>query len=307
MDAPAIMSIFSVFIRDALTLFPDIDNFRPAVRRATPSLKELNKQMFTIYLSETEKKSILLNPGETLYIILEKICQTRGIALETIIVLDGNRNPLPSLQIPLSSVEGRCAYLSHSEIKTKPSSELPRINEFIFPLPSSTENIQKSLHVDLHEVKNNYRKSLSKSISSSLIPRALSPRQDSGNMETVSAGNTPREDGATPATGLSSYNFMGRSDKRKSMKYQLTKRASEINTKTLQPSNRTKSDMQVPLVQSNSGNPPHLSQTMRAKSELQFPTLLSSSTQSFDLPTHHETKKARTRSIRKGKENIVQL
>jgi len=149
MDTPAIMSLFSVLIRDALVLFHDSDSLRPNVRKKGKSLNELNKQMFTVHFSENEKKSILLNPGEILCVILEKICSSRGMVLDTLSVQDGNRNPLPSLQITLASVEGRCVHLVHTptpivtEMKTKGSDlSLPRIKvpepkeEFIFPLPS---------------------------------------------------------------------------------------------------------------------------------------------------------------------------
>jgi len=137
MDTPAIMSLFAVLIRDALIFFPDNENLRPASRK---------KQLFTFHF-ENEKKSMLLNLSEPLYGIVEKSCQARGIPVETALVLDGNRNQISSLHIPLSNVEGRCVYLSFpstpTEVKNnKQGPELPRIK-----FPESKTSLYSHYHL----------------------------------------------------------------------------------------------------------------------------------------------------------------
>jgi hypothetical protein len=322
MDTPAIMSLFSIFIRDALVLFHDCDNLRPQyIRKKGKSLIEINKQMFTVHFSENEKKSILINPGEILCYVLEKICNSRSMALETLTVLDGNRNPLPSLQMTLSSVEGRCVYLLTppplppplTEIKTRGSDlSLPKIkfpeipkDEFIFPLPSPlTELGHKSVTTtDIPDVKLQTRKSIGKSISSSLINRGLSPRDYSQPDLPVSAGHTPRfldECPLPPEPMTEVKSGLSKEEKRKSWKNQLGKRTSEIHTKSLNGNVRN----QIPPIHTNPSSKTLPTQNSKPKSELQVPPSLISTNNSVSVD-QKESKRNKARSVKKGKENLI--
>jgi hypothetical protein len=325
MDTPAIMSLFSIFIRDALVLFHDCDNLRPQnIRKKGKSLIEINKQMFTVHFSENEKKSILLNPGEILCYVLEKICNSRNMALETLTVLDGNRNPLPSLQMTLSTVEGRCVYLLTppplppplTEIKTKGSDiTLPRIkfpetpkDEFIFPLPSPLTELSHKSGVDIPDVKLQTRKSIGKSISSSLINRGLSPRDNSQPDLPVSAGHTPRFLDECPLPPLEPTtevkSVTSKEEKRKSWKNQLGKRTSEIHgsTKSLNNSNNVRN--QIPPIHTNPSSKTLPTQNSKPKSELQVPPALTSTNNQVCVDPK-ENKRNKARSVKKGKENLI--
>jgi hypothetical protein len=311
-DTPAIMSLFTILIKDATEYFQDSDSFRPIVRKRGKRLSELNKQMFTIHLSSTEKKSILFNHEDSLHFVLEKICIARGISMDTLTVLDGNHNTI-SIYKSLSEVEGRCVHLCYPNLneipKTKPP-ELPKIrhpdpNEFIFPLPNSpiVLDLQKAF-VDIHEAKQSNRKSIGKSLSTSLIPRALTPRSEKSDLSSSAEGPMPLS--SRSASDNTPY-FNVKEDKRKSWKNQLmTKRASEINTKSLNQGKRTKSDIQVPPIQNRA---PLISQSTKAKSELQVPSIQSNIIPSSELlsqRTFFDSKKGRahaTKSAVRGKEN----
>jgi len=72
------------------------------------------------------------------------------------------------------------------------------------------------------------------------------------------------------------HHLLTKDDKRKSWK-ELTKRKSEVNTqKPLSQSKRTKSDLQVPLLQTS--NRKILTETDRTKSDLQVPVVVSPTT-----------------------------
>jgi len=320
MDTPSIMSLFSIFIRDALVLFHDCENLRPNyIRKKGLSLIEINKQMFTVHFSENEKKSILLNPGEILCYVLEKICNSRNMPLETLTVLDGNRNPLPSLQMTLSAVEGRCVFLLTPpplppplvEVKAKGSDiTLPKIkfpeppkDEFIFPLPSPLTELG---HKSEPDVKlNQSRKSIGKSISSSLINRGLSPRDNSQPdlPLPISAGHTPRflDECPPPEIPVSEVkSVLSKEEKRKSWKSQM-KRTSEIHTKSLNTNVRG----QVPSIHTNPSSKTLPTQTSKPKSELQVPLALTSSTNNQVCVDQKESKRIKARSFKKGKENLI--
>jgi len=279
-----------------------------------------------------KKKSILINHGDSLHFVLEKICIARGISMDTLTVLDGNHNPI-SLYKCLSEIEGRCIHLCYpntNEIpKTKPP-ELPKIRhldpreEFIFPLPASPGvfDLQKAFG-ELHETKHSHhRKSFAKSKSTSLIPRALTPRTEKGD---ISARDLPSK---TEKVDLSSsaeipgpvsarsafdntpyFNVPIKEEKRKSWKSQLmTKRASEINTKALSQGKRTKSDIQVPPIQIQN-RAPLINPSTKSKSELQVPTIQSNIIPSSELlaqRAYFDSKKGRAKPTvtGKGKENI---
>jgi hypothetical protein len=323
MDTPAIMSLFSIFIRDALVLFHDCENLRPNyIRKKGKSLIEINKQMFTVHFSENEKKSILLNPGEILCHVLEKICNSRNMALETLTVLDGNRNPLPSLQMTLSAVEGRCVFLLTPpplppplvvDIKTKSSDiTLPRIkfpetskDEFIFPLPSPLTELGHKSTADIPDVKGQSRKSIGKSISSSLINRGLSPRDNSQPELPVSAGHTPRflDESSSPPEPMNEVkSVVGKEEKRKSWKNQLSKRGSEIQTKSSNNSNSVRS--QIPPIHTNPSSKTLPTQNTKPKSELHVPSLLTSTNNQVCVD-QKENKRTKARSVKKGKENLI--
>jgi len=242
------------------------------------------------------------------------------MALETLLILDGNRNPVPSLQVALSSVEGRCVYLITpppplilTEIKTKSSDiPLPRIkfpeppkDEFIFPLPSPMTELTHKSTTDIPELKTiNHRKSIGKSISSSLINRGLSPRDTSQPDMPISAGHTPRFlDEGPPAPTDGSEKVvqppLSKDEKRKSWKNQLSKRTSEIHTKSLNSNVRS----QIPPIHTNPSSKTLPTQNSRPKSELQVPELSSTSNQV--CVDKKEIKKAKTRSVKKGKENLI--
>jgi len=233
--------------------------------------------------------------------------------MDTLTVLDGNHNTI-SIYKSLSEVEGRCVHLCYPNLndipKTKPP-ELPKIrhpdpNEFIFPLPNSpiVLDLQKAFG-DIHEVKQSNRKSIGKSLSTSLIPRALTPRSDKPEKSDLSSSAEVPMPLSSRSASDSTPNINVKEDKRKSWKNQLlTKRSSEINTKSLSQGKRTKSDLQVPPIQNR---PPLIS--TKAKSELQVPTIQSNIISSSELLTQRsffDSKRGRahaTKSAVRGKEN----
>jgi len=289
--------------------------------------------MFTVHLSNTEKKkSILINQGDSLHFVLEKICIARGISIDTLTVLDGTREKI-SLYKCLSEVEGRCVYLCYPNVndipKTRPP-ELPKIrhpseykDEFIFPLPVSPvvldfqkslgESLQESKQSkeSLHESKQSNRKSIGKSLSTSLIPRALTPRSEKEKVEKQDislSGEVPLSLSSRSSSDTSS--LVVKDEKRKSRKSQhMTKRSSEINSKALNQGKRTKSDLQVPPFQNRA---PLIGQTAKAKSELQVPSIHSNISNTELLITQRslfDSKKGKAHSTKsatpfRSKENI---
>jgi len=174
--------------------------------------------------------------------------------------------------------------------------------------------IQKSVMNDLQDQKTNNRKSISKSISSTLLPRALTPRNDRSS-EYLPQTELSSSAGASPR--LTSEDIpqiiIGKDEKRKSWKNQLTKRSSEINSKSLNPNNRTKSELQVPNISamqnSTQTNRPNMSPTLRPKSDLQVPPLLTANLTTTqpcqESLSQRDTRKSKGRSVKsKGKENL---
>jgi len=206
-DTPAIMYLFSLLIREAPIFFQDHESLRPNVRSKGKRLSRINKLMFTIYLSATEKKSILFNPCEPLYSVLEKICMARGMSLESYIVLDANNNKV-SLDKKLCDIEGRCVSLvSANSTDFRKILDLPTIrqdeppkSDFIFPLPAPVNmEFQKNLLSLPDEPKSRKSLIIGKSISSSLLPRGLTPRNDKISPAHSPKGNLSARD--TPPAG----------------------------------------------------------------------------------------------------------
>jgi len=246
--------------------------------------------------------------------------------MDTLTVLDGNHNPI-SLYKCLSEIEGRCVHLCYPNLnefpRTKPP-ELPKIrypdpkDEFLFPIPASplVLDLQKAF-VDMHETKQSNRKSIGKSLSTSFIPRALTPRTEKGDLssktEKTDLSSSAEIPGSAPSRSASDnttyFNVPVKEDnKRKSRKSLMTKRNSEINTKALNQGKRTKSDIQVPPVQTRA--PLNLPST-KAKSELQVPTIQSNIIPNSELLSQRslfDSKKGKahsSKSTNKGKENNI--
>jgi len=161
---------------------------------------------------------------------------------------------------------------------------------------------------DLPELK---RKSLAKSISSSLIHRGLSPRTDTPTELPISAGHTPRyldECPLPPPPPTTEKMVLSKEEKRKSWKNQLSKKSSEIHTRSLNNSNgRIKSDLHVPPILTN---PPAktsqpLTQNSKPKSDLQVPAI--TTTNQVCVDQKETLKKTKSRSIKKGKENLINV
>eukprot|EP01123_Difflugia_compressa_P007574 TRINITY_DN2061_c0_g2_i2.p1 TRINITY_DN2061_c0_g2~~TRINITY_DN2061_c0_g2_i2.p1 ORF type:complete len:422 (-),score=68.61 TRINITY_DN2061_c0_g2_i2:196-1407(-) len=139
--------------------------------------------MFTIYLTKTEKKSVLISDDVELGTVLQKICLARAINLDEYIALDNNGNTV-NFSKSIDQIEGRCIRLVTEETKCRhsvpmvPYLPLPspptEQEKFLFPLPSDplssiSHDLSESL-IDPRRKSGTY----SKSFSSSLIPKAWS-------------------------------------------------------------------------------------------------------------------------------------
>jgi len=159
-----------------------------------------------------DKKSIIINPTEHLNTVLEKICFARGMNLDAFIALDGS-GCVVSLDKPLGEIEGRCITLvTEGDLKKVNSEpELPTLEKptsehetFLFPLPHNP--LAHTLPPEPQDTsrKHQNRKSMiiGKSLSSSFIPRAWSPRNEKVGPSSMpcSTTTTPRD----PLTSSSS-------------------------------------------------------------------------------------------------------
>jgi hypothetical protein len=296
-DTPAIMSLFSLLIQEAPTYFSDAESYRPTVRRKS----EANKHMFTVHFSQTDKKTIVLNPGDMLCSTLEKICLNRNIILETLPVYDGLHCPVPLMNsLTLSDIEGRCVYLFYPGVEVEHKPDIPKIfhTDFIY----SEHERDKS-----NSSRSKSSTSIGKSLSSSKIPRSLTPRNDKvEKTEKLEKSPSISENEIIYVEPLSSsgqHHYLNKDEKRKSWKA-LTKKTSEINTKGGLQTKRTKSDLQVPVLQTSLvTNRKPLSESDRTKSDVQVPVVVSpiaAKEQSKPQKTLESTKRAKSRSVKQS-------
>jgi len=66
--------------------------------------------VFTVYLPHGGKKSVILNPIQTLRSLLEKILNVRNMRLDEVVVLGSDEKPL-EVDSPLGSIDDHCATL----------------------------------------------------------------------------------------------------------------------------------------------------------------------------------------------------